>query len=77
MVDDHQTANAQTMVTIGAATIIQERDMTRESMASVLESWLENRSELLERARKARSLAMPDSLSKITEYCLTVAGVPS
>ncbi|SVC77735.1 uncharacterized protein METZ01_LOCUS330589, partial [marine metagenome] len=49
----------------------------RESMATVLEGWLENRSELLERARKARSLAMPDSLSKITEYCLTVAGVPS
>ena len=73
-VDDHQTANAQAMAASGAATIMQERNMTRESMAILLESWLKNRSDLLVRARQARSLAMPESLIKITDHCLMAAG---
>ena len=73
-VDDHQTANARPMVEAGAADILQQADMSDQSLANHLERWLASRDTLQERARIARSLAMPDSLSRITNHCLAAAG---
>ncbi len=74
-VDDHQTANAGPMVAAGAAEIIQQRDMNEEKLANMLRSWLGNREGLLDRARKARAMANPDALDRITSVCLEAAGV--
>ena len=74
-VDDHQTANAQPMADAGAATVVQQRDLSGESLAGILRSWLGSREVLLERASKSRSLAHPDALRRITELCLECAGV--
>ena len=74
-VDDHQTANARPMVDAGAAAIIDERDLDAESLALELRRWLTTREELQRRAEKARQLAMPAALSRITELCLQQAGV--
>ncbi len=73
-VDDHQTANATPMAEIGAAEILQERDITEQSLADRLTAWLTDRSELQQRAEKARGLAMPDSTQRITSTCLQLAG---
>jgi UDP-N-acetylglucosamine--N-acetylmuramyl-(pentapeptide) pyrophosphoryl-undecaprenol N-acetylglucosamine transferase len=73
-VDDHQTANAQALVEAGAAAILQQADMTDQSLAGLLESWLSSRESLLERARSSRELAMPDALGRITDHCLAAAG---
>jgi UDP-N-acetylglucosamine--N-acetylmuramyl-(pentapeptide) pyrophosphoryl-undecaprenol N-acetylglucosamine transferase len=73
-VDDHQTANARPMVDAGAAEIIQQSQLTGESLARLLSRWLKSRDALLERARKARSLAIPDSLQRIARHCLDAAG---
>jgi len=73
-VDDHQTANARPMAEAGAAEILQQADMTGDSLAGLLRSWLADRRALVERARKSRSLAMPDSLRRITNHCVAVAG---
>ncbi len=73
-VDDHQTANAGPMTDAGAATIIQERDLDARSLADVVARWLRSRDELKVLAGKARSLAMPDALERITELCLEQAG---
>jgi len=73
-VDDHQTANARPMTEAGAAALMPERDLSDESLAGLLSSWLASRDELLERARKSRSLAHPDALQRITDYCLEAAG---
>jgi UDP-N-acetylglucosamine--N-acetylmuramyl-(pentapeptide) pyrophosphoryl-undecaprenol N-acetylglucosamine transferase len=73
-VDDHQTANAGPMAEAGAATILQQSELTGESLAELLRAWLSDRSSLLERARCSRSLAMPDSLGRITAHCLAAAG---
>ncbi len=73
-VDDHQTANATPMAEAGAAVIINERDLSPESLAKELESWLGSRDELEARAAKARALARPQSLDRITELCLKQAG---
>jgi UDP-N-acetylglucosamine--N-acetylmuramyl-(pentapeptide) pyrophosphoryl-undecaprenol N-acetylglucosamine transferase len=73
-VDDHQTINAGPMIDAGAAAIMQEAGMSDESLAALLKNWLSGRNELLERARKARALARPDALSRITTICLEAAG---
>ena len=73
-VDDHQTANAGPMAAAGAATIIQETDLTPELLAGLLREWLQSRASLMEKARQARALAKPDSLQRITERCLEQAG---
>jgi len=73
-VDDHQTANAEPMVTAGAAAIIQERELTSELLAELLRDWLQSRTSLMHKAEKARALAKPNSLRRITELCLEQAG---
>ena len=74
-VDDHQTANARPMVEAGAAAMIAERDLDDEKLATLLSEWLTDRDGLSERAVKARELAMPDALHRITGACLDLAGV--
>ncbi len=74
-VDDHQTANATPMAEAGAAEIIQERDITEQSLAERLTAWLTDRAALQSRAQKARELAVPDSTDRITATCLRLAGV--
>jgi UDP-N-acetylglucosamine--N-acetylmuramyl-(pentapeptide) pyrophosphoryl-undecaprenol N-acetylglucosamine transferase len=73
-VDDHQTANARPMVEAGAATIVQESELTPELLADLLRDWLQSRAALLQRAVDARALAQPNSLQRITELCLAQAG---
>jgi UDP-N-acetylglucosamine--N-acetylmuramyl-(pentapeptide) pyrophosphoryl-undecaprenol N-acetylglucosamine transferase len=73
-VDDHQTANATPLMEAGAGSIMQERDLSDESLAAELRRWLTSREELMARAEKARALATPDSLARITELCLEQAG---
>jgi len=72
-VDDHQTANAQPMADAGAAAIMAEADLCDESLAGLLRNWLESRDELLARASKARTLAKPEALNRISALCLEVA----
>jgi UDP-N-acetylglucosamine--N-acetylmuramyl-(pentapeptide) pyrophosphoryl-undecaprenol N-acetylglucosamine transferase len=72
-VDDHQTANAGPMTEVGAAAIIQEADLTPQGLADLLREWLQSRDRLLLRAKKARALATPNSLQRITELCLEQA----
>jgi len=73
-VDDHQTANAEAMAAAGAAAIIQERELTPALLTELLRDWLQSRASLMHKAEKARSLAKPDSLRRITELCLEQAG---
>jgi UDP-N-acetylglucosamine--N-acetylmuramyl-(pentapeptide) pyrophosphoryl-undecaprenol N-acetylglucosamine transferase len=73
-VDDHQTANAGPMAGQGAATIIQEKDLDPRSLADVLGEWMQSRDELKVLAEKARGLAQPRALERITELCLEQAG---
>ena len=74
-VDDHQTANARPMADAGAAVIIDESLLSAEVLAGQLKAWLSNRSELQAKAERARGLAKPNALLRITELCLEQAGV--
>jgi len=76
-VDDHQTANARSMVDADAAAIMQECDLTDQSLAELLTNWLCDRSELQSRAARARALSRPDALRRISSICLELAGAAS
>jgi len=73
-VDDHQTANARPLVDAGAAAILQEKEFDGETLAGLLRTWLTSRDDLLARARKARAMAHPDALQRITGFCMEAAG---
>jgi UDP-N-acetylglucosamine:LPS N-acetylglucosamine transferase len=62
------------MMEAGAATIIQEHDLSDETLAAALKDWLGSRDELRARAENARELAKPKALERITELCLQQAG---
>ena len=76
-VDDHQTANAQPMAQAGAAAVIRQTDLSEASLADELKRWLTSRADLLERATRARQLARPHALQRITQLCLQLAGDPA
>jgi len=66
-VDDHQTANARFLSDAGAAWLMQQRDLSAESLAQWLASL--NRDELLTRASKARALAKPEATARVAAIC--------
>lgn len=69
-VDDHQTRNAEFLVSAGAARLQDEASCSIDSMASHLADLLSDRARLLAMAQAARSLAVPDSADRVAEICL-------
>jgi UDP-N-acetylglucosamine--N-acetylmuramyl-(pentapeptide) pyrophosphoryl-undecaprenol N-acetylglucosamine transferase len=72
-VDDHQTRNAEALVAIGAAELIQERDLDAHQLAQRLAALLHDRARLTTMAEAARSLAKPDAAQAIASACMEVA----
>ena len=73
--DDHQTKNAAVMVSAGAARIIQERDLTPESLSAIIGELVADRTRLLKMAEAARSARIPDAAARLAELCIA-AGTP-
>ena len=76
-VDDHQTKNSRPMQDAGAADLLQERDLSAETLARLLTGLTESREALQQRAIRSRTLAQPQALARITGVCLDAAGVSS
>jgi UDP-N-acetylglucosamine--N-acetylmuramyl-(pentapeptide) pyrophosphoryl-undecaprenol N-acetylglucosamine transferase len=72
--DDHQTKNAEVMVRIGAARIIQERDLTPERLGEAIRELLVDRARLLKMAEAARSARVIDAAAQLADLCIA-AGV--
>jgi len=69
-VDDHQTGNARFLVNVGGAFLLPQAELTPESIA-LLRNY--NRSQLLEMAEQARSMAKPDATAEVANICAEVA----
>lgn len=71
-VDDHQTANAKFLTDAGAGWVLQQKDMTAESVAQ----WLSTRTrdELSAVAQRARTHAQPHAARRIADICEELAG---
>ncbi len=65
-VDDHQTVNARFLLNVGGAFLMPQDELTPEAIALIRNY---SRSQLLEMAEKARSLAKPDATSAVADIC--------
>lgn len=72
--DDHQTANAQHLVSRGAAIIAPQATLSVNRLAELLDELLADRATLLTMANAARQLAMPETARRIASLCLDLAG---
>jgi UDP-N-acetylglucosamine--N-acetylmuramyl-(pentapeptide) pyrophosphoryl-undecaprenol N-acetylglucosamine transferase len=72
-VDDHQTHNAQYLVSEGAAVLIADRDLTAERLSDELQKLCAGRGKLLAMAERARLLAKPRAAEELAASCLTMA----
>ena len=74
--DDHQTKNAAVMVGVGAAHIIQERDLTPEYLSDIIADLITDRARLLKMAEAARSTRITNAATRLADLCIA-AGAPA
>ena len=65
-VDDHQTANARFLARVGGAVLLPQSELTPESVSLVRNY---TRSQMLQMAEKARSLAKPEAAETVARAC--------
>jgi UDP-N-acetylglucosamine--N-acetylmuramyl-(pentapeptide) pyrophosphoryl-undecaprenol N-acetylglucosamine transferase len=69
-VDDHQTRNAESMVRLGAALLVQERDLDPAGLAALIGALGQDRPRLLGMAQAARSAAAQDAATTLAGLCM-------
>ena len=70
-VDDHQTANARYLADAGAGVLAQQRDLTPERLAEILQGLPRER--LLALALRARALGKPEATRAVAAACMELA----
>ncbi|WP_420433528.1 undecaprenyldiphospho-muramoylpentapeptide beta-N-acetylglucosaminyltransferase [Hyphobacterium sp.] len=71
--DDHQTANAESLVDIGAADAISETEFTSSALTALLEVRLSNSDDLANRAAKAKTLGRPGAAGAFADALVALA----
>jgi len=74
--DDHQRKNAQAMAATGAARVLQERDMTAESLSACIADLSADRDRMLRMAEASRRMRIIDAATRVADLCLA-AGAPA
>lgn len=70
-VDDHQTTNAHFLVDAGGGWLVQQSELTPELLADLLQKT--ERSTLVERAQKAKTMQKTDALDQVVRACEELA----
>jgi len=73
--DDHQRRNAAALARVGAAELIEERDLTGERLAAVLLALAADPDRRRRMAAAARSLGRPDAAARVADRIEQLAGV--
>ena len=63
--DDHQTHNAEVFAKAGAATLVQERDLTADQLAAMAAAILQDPATHQRMAQAARALAIPNAADHV------------
>lgn len=71
--DDHQTANAAGLTSVGAADVLTEAQFTPDALAALLERRLSDPHGLSVRAAAARAAAKPDAARTLADLAESVA----
>jgi UDP-N-acetylglucosamine--N-acetylmuramyl-(pentapeptide) pyrophosphoryl-undecaprenol N-acetylglucosamine transferase len=74
--DDHQTKNANAMVSVGAGRVLQERDMTAQNLSACIRELTQDRARLLAMAQAARRSRVIDAAARVADLCVA-AGIPA
>ena len=69
-VDDHQTENAIIMQKLGAAWLIQQQELSVESLGSILIRFIEDRKLILKTALLAQQAAKADATEQVAKFCM-------
>lgn len=73
--DDHQSFNAKLLADAGAAQVINEDDLTVDSLAELLQATLSDPAKLVQMAAAAHAAAAPDAASRLADLVEQTAGV--
>jgi UDP-N-acetylglucosamine--N-acetylmuramyl-(pentapeptide) pyrophosphoryl-undecaprenol N-acetylglucosamine transferase len=65
--DDHQTTNARALAAAGAARVIEERELTGESLARAIEALVDAPETLAAMDRAARQLGRKDAAVRVAD----------
>lgn len=68
-VDDHQTVNANHLVTAGAALILPQSEFEVDVIVDKLMPYIQKPEQILKRAEKAKSLAKLDATRTVADIC--------
>ncbi len=68
--ENHQYYNALELQKVGAAVVIEEKDLTGEGLIEAVDALLQNPQQLAVMGKMAHTLAVDDSLARITEHLL-------
>lgn len=73
-VDDHQTANAETLVAADAAYLISEKELKAENLANLLQKLLSDHTKLIAMACAAKRSADNQASKVVAQACMQLAG---
>jgi UDP-N-acetylglucosamine--N-acetylmuramyl-(pentapeptide) pyrophosphoryl-undecaprenol N-acetylglucosamine transferase len=68
--DDHQTKNAEAMVRIGAGRVLQERDLTPDTLSAGIAELTADRTRTLKMAQAARAARNVDAAACLADLCV-------
>lgn len=72
-VDDHQTTNADYLVSAGAALLLPQTELNAQRLLELLQL-LWQPQQLKQMAQRARDRAMPDAAQQVAAHCITASG---
>ncbi len=72
-VDDHQTLNARYLSDVGAAVLVDEAALNSSMLSQLLRDFAQTRERLLEMARAAHRVSVPDAVDRVVSNCVAVA----
>ncbi len=72
-VDDHQTANGRYLVDQGAALMVQQKDLSEETLTELLIELNSQPDRLEKMSEAAGKVARPRAASDVAEHCLEIA----
>lgn len=71
--ENHQFHNAMALVNRNAARIIEEKDLTAESLSNMIDSLLLSQEQLFEIEKNAKSMSVLDSRERIADIIISLA----
>ena len=73
-VDDHQTANARSFVSAGAAYLLSQADLSAPQLAELLSALLSDDAQLMKMACAARQLGRTNASKRVADECIQACG---